>query len=187
MRCVVFIFALGINKCRPRKSFLLLFSPITFENGELRLKSMTAEVGALHEAMAGLHGEMGAVQRELDIAKSSQDKMATGERRGEEKSLQASHDRNSNFPPRGRIWASVLDPSLKTLPNPNVWRTSELAGCLGCAWHVWPCLCAIDQPFDDILCYRTVPQTLPGRRVGTENHRRNAQRPLQGRKMRRKG
>lgn len=44
---------------------------------------MTAEVGALHEAMAGLHGEIGAVQRELDSAKSSQDKLATGKRRGE--------------------------------------------------------------------------------------------------------
>ncbi len=39
---------------------------------------MTEEVGALHEAMAGLHGEMGAVQRELDGAKASQDKLAAG-------------------------------------------------------------------------------------------------------------
>lgn len=41
---------------------------------------MAEEVGALHEAMAGLHGEMGAVQRELDGAKASQDKLATGVR-----------------------------------------------------------------------------------------------------------
>lgn len=41
---------------------------------------MQAEVGALHEAMAGLHGEMGAVQRELDGAKASKEKMAKGER-----------------------------------------------------------------------------------------------------------
>lgn len=39
---------------------------------------MTEEVGALHEAMAGLHGEMGAVQRELDGAKASQNKLAAG-------------------------------------------------------------------------------------------------------------
>ena len=43
---------------------------------------MTEEVGALHEAMAGLHGEMGAVQRELDGAKASQDKLVTGVRFG---------------------------------------------------------------------------------------------------------
>lgn len=43
---------------------------------------MKAEVGALHEAMAGLHGEMGAVQRELDGAKAGQDKLATGDERG---------------------------------------------------------------------------------------------------------
>lgn len=47
-----------------------------------RLESMTAEVSALHEAMAGLHGEMGAVQRELDGAKTSQDKLAAGGRTG---------------------------------------------------------------------------------------------------------
>lgn len=41
---------------------------------------MTEEVGALHEAMAGLHGEMGAVQRELDNARASQDKLTTGAR-----------------------------------------------------------------------------------------------------------
>lgn len=40
---------------------------------------MQAEVGALHEAMAGLHGEMGAIQRELDETKASQDKLAKGE------------------------------------------------------------------------------------------------------------
>lgn len=39
---------------------------------------MKTEVGALHEAMAGLHGEMGAVQRELDGAKAGQDKLAAG-------------------------------------------------------------------------------------------------------------
>lgn len=39
---------------------------------------MQAEVEALHEAMAGLHGEMGAVQRELDGAKVSQDKVTKG-------------------------------------------------------------------------------------------------------------
>lgn len=39
---------------------------------------MKAEVGVLHEAMAGLHGEMGAVQRELDSAKASQDKLTKG-------------------------------------------------------------------------------------------------------------
>lgn len=43
-----------------------------------RLESMAAEVSALHEAMAGLHGEMGAVQRELDGAKASQDKLTAG-------------------------------------------------------------------------------------------------------------
>lgn len=47
-----------------------------------RLESMTAEVSALHEAMAGLHGEMGAVQRELEGAKTSQDKLAAGGRAG---------------------------------------------------------------------------------------------------------
>lgn len=41
---------------------------------------MAEEVGALHEAMAGLHGEMGAVQRELDGAKASQDKLTNGVR-----------------------------------------------------------------------------------------------------------
>ncbi|CAM9239376.1 unnamed protein product [Ectocarpus sp. 12 AP-2014] len=51
--------------------------------GELRLESMTAEVSALHEAMAGLHGEMGAVQRELDGAKTSQDKLAADLSRAE--------------------------------------------------------------------------------------------------------
>lgn len=40
---------------------------------------MQTEVGALHEAMAGLHGEMGAIQRELDGTKASQEKMAKGE------------------------------------------------------------------------------------------------------------
>lgn len=45
-----------------------------------RAESMKAEVGALHEAMAGLHGEMGAVQRELDGAKAGQDKLAAGGR-----------------------------------------------------------------------------------------------------------
>lgn len=39
---------------------------------------MQAEVEALHEAMAGLHGEMGAVQRELDGAKASQEKLTKG-------------------------------------------------------------------------------------------------------------
>ncbi|CBN77783.1 hypothetical protein Esi_0069_0048 [Ectocarpus siliculosus] len=51
--------------------------------GELRLESMTAEVSALHEAMAGLHGEMGAVQRELDGTKTSQDKLAADLSRAE--------------------------------------------------------------------------------------------------------
>lgn len=51
---------------------------------QIRLESMTEEVGALHEAMAGLHGEMGAVQRELDGAKASQDKLITGACAGEE-------------------------------------------------------------------------------------------------------
>ncbi|CAM9213244.1 unnamed protein product [Ectocarpus sp. 13 AM-2016] len=51
--------------------------------GELRVESMTAEVSALHEAMAGLHGEMGAVQRELDGAKTSQDKLAADLSRAE--------------------------------------------------------------------------------------------------------
>lgn len=59
---------------------------------------MTAEVGALHEAMAGLHGEMGAVQRELDSSKSSQDKLATGERRGEAYTAFEGHNRIMNFP-----------------------------------------------------------------------------------------
>lgn len=39
---------------------------------------MKTEASALHEAMAGLHGEMGAVQRELDGAKVSKDKLGTG-------------------------------------------------------------------------------------------------------------
>lgn len=43
---------------------------------------MKAEVGVLHEAMAGLHGEMGAVQRELDSAKTSQDKLTKGVKNG---------------------------------------------------------------------------------------------------------
>lgn len=47
-----------------------------------RLESMKAEVGVLHEAMAGLHGEMGAIQRELDSAKTSQDKLTKGEKLG---------------------------------------------------------------------------------------------------------
>eukprot|EP00752_Nemacystus_decipiens_P003002 g2785.t1 len=51
--------------------------------GESRLESMTEEVGALHEAMAGLHGEMGAVQRELDGAKASQEKLTTDLSRAE--------------------------------------------------------------------------------------------------------
>lgn len=41
---------------------------------------MQAEVGALHEAMAGLHGEMGVVQRELDGAKLSKEKLAKGKK-----------------------------------------------------------------------------------------------------------
>ena len=51
--------------------------PYLFTDGK-RLESMKTEVGALHEAMAGLHGEMGAVQRELDVAKTSQDKLTRG-------------------------------------------------------------------------------------------------------------
>ena len=45
---------------------------------ETRLESMKVEVSALHEAIAGLHGEMGAIQRELDGAKASQDKLTKG-------------------------------------------------------------------------------------------------------------
>lgn len=47
--------------------------------GRNRVEAMQTEVGALHEAMAGLHGEMGAIQRELDGTKASQEKMAKGE------------------------------------------------------------------------------------------------------------
>lgn len=34
--------------------------------------------------MAGLHGEMGAVQREVDEAKAAQDKLATGTEGGKQ-------------------------------------------------------------------------------------------------------
>lgn len=47
----------------------------------IRVESMQAEVGALHEAMAGLHGEMGAMQRELDGTRAAQDKLTKGKQR----------------------------------------------------------------------------------------------------------
>lgn len=79
-----------------------------------RLESVEAEVGALHEAMAGLHGEMGAVQRELDGAKASQDKLTKG-----------GNKRAANYPNRpGKNWKLMVQHGFERNTDDvyNAWR-----------------------------------------------------------------